>query len=230
MKLRPRHPWLFVLALIAASALWYLLSGHRGADISVRGVRATLTLERIPRDLALTSSVPDSVALQLRGPLTRNLDSRVPLEVKLDLSHARPGLQSYPIEADMIQLPANVSVVSIDPSEISLELELLEERMLPVRPRIEGLPAPGFALGELRVNPPRVLIRGPGSRLGNLGFIETQPISIEGATAAIEVTVQPRLPDSLLRAVSADSISVAVDIIAQPTPVAGPTGVGVDVR
>ena len=98
----------FLIALIAASLLWYVLAAQRSENISVRGVQARLTLVNMNRDLVLMSSVPDTVSLQLRGPLTRALNSASPPEVLLDLSDARPGLNSYPINASDIPLPAEV--------------------------------------------------------------------------------------------------------------------------
>ncbi|MCJ7754877.1 MAG: hypothetical protein MUP13_09965, partial [Thermoanaerobaculales bacterium] len=86
MSLRPQHPIQFLAALIAAFLLWYALAAERIENISVRNLKAPLTLANIPRDLVVvTSSVPDSVSLQLRGPLTRALDSANPPEVLLDL-------------------------------------------------------------------------------------------------------------------------------------------------
>ena len=116
MTIRPRHPMQFLVALIAAFLLWYALAAQRSENISVRGVKARLTLVNIPRDLVLTSSVPDTVSLQLRGPLSRALDSSNPPEVLLDLADARPGLNSYPINERDIPLPAEVDVVSVDPA------------------------------------------------------------------------------------------------------------------
>ena len=63
--LRPRYPLQFMVALVAAFLLWYALAAQRSENISVRGVKARLTLVNIPRDLVLTSSVPDTVSLQL---------------------------------------------------------------------------------------------------------------------------------------------------------------------
>ena len=79
MSLRPQHPIQFLAALIAAFLLWYALAAERIENISVRNLKAPLTLANIPRDLVVvTSSVPDTVSLQLRGPLTRALDSGSP--------------------------------------------------------------------------------------------------------------------------------------------------------
>jgi hypothetical protein len=67
VKLRPRFPLLFLLSVVAAFMLWYVLSAQRTRRSSVRGV-AQLTLVNIPSNLVLVSGVPDTVSVQLRGP------------------------------------------------------------------------------------------------------------------------------------------------------------------
>ena len=218
MSLRPQHPIQFLVALIAAFLLWYALAAQRIENISVRGVKARLTLVNIPRDLVLTSSVPDTVSLQLRGPLTRALDSANPPEVLLDLSDARSGLNSYPINESDIPLPAEVEVVSVDPPAITLELERQETRIVAVRPLIEGVPAPGFEVAGVRVTPARFSVQGPESLILTLEFIDTTPISIEGAAGPVEAMVQPVLPDPLLRLLGLGSLQVTVDIVPTPEP------------
>ena len=219
MKLRPRFPLLFLLSVLAAFMLWYVLSAQRTREISVRGARAQLTLVNIPSNLVLVSGVPDTVSVQLRGPLSRALDPRAPLEVLLDLSNARPGTNSYPINASDIPLPPEVEVVSVEPAAISLELERRQTLSVALRPVVEGTPATGFVVASVRVMPEQVAIQGPESRLDGVDFVETMPISVEGATGPVEATVQPVLPDPLLRLLSA----VPVQVLVQVEPRAAPT-------
>lgn len=216
--LKPRHPLQFLVALIAAFLLWYVLAAQRAQTISVRGVKARLTLVNIPRDLVLTSSVPDTVSLQLRGPLSRSLDSASPPEVLLDLSDARPGINSYPINDSDIPLPVNVEVVSVDPAAITLELERQEARLVPIRPTIEGVPAEGFVIRDILVSPTHFTVQGPESRITAMEFLDTRPISIEGATGPVEAIAQPLLPDPLLRALGIGPIQVTVDIVPEEPP------------
>lgn len=218
MNLKPRYPMQFLVALITAFLLWYALAAQQSENISVRGVQARLTLVNMKRDLVLMSSVPDTVSLQLRGPLTRALSSATPPEVLLDLSDARPGLNSYPINASDIPLPADVEVVSVDPPAITLELERQETRIVPVRPTISGAPAPGFVIGEVRVAPAQLTIQGPESLLTALEYVETGLISIEGASGPVEAMVEPLLPDPLLRAISMGPFRVVVDIFPESPP------------
>jgi len=222
VTLRPRYPLLFLVSLLAAFLLWYILSAERTREISVRGVRAQLTLVNIPSNLVLVSGVPDTVLVQLRGPLSRALDPRATLEVLLDLSNARPGTNSYPINASDIPLPPEIEVVSVEPAAISLELERRQTLSVAVRPIVEGVPAAGFVLASVRVVPEQVAIQGPESRLDGVDFVETTPVSVEGATGPVETVVEPVLPDPLLRLLSALPIQVVVQIEPQGVPTPGP--------
>ena len=223
--LRPRHPLHFMVALIAAILLWYGLAGQQDQNISVRGVKAALTLVNMPRDLVLMSSVPDTISLQLRGPLTKSLGAAAGLEVYLDLADARPGTSVFTIDAAGISLPSDVEVVSIEPADITLELDRLISVNLPIQPNLEGVPAPGFTTGEVRTSPIRVNVQGPESTLADLELVETTPVSVEGATGPVEATVLPSLTDPLLRSLTVVPIVVRVEIVALETTPA-PTGGG----
>lgn len=222
MILRPRYPMQLVLSLIAASLLWYALAADRNENISVRGMRATLTLVNMPPDLVLTSGVPDTVAVQLRGPLSRALDPAAPLEMLVDLSDARPGVLTYTLGESDLTMPAEVELVSVDPTSITLELERLRSRYVPIEPLIEGAPAPGFVVLSSRVLPTQLAVQGPDSRLSALTVIQTTPLSIEGATSTVEATVQPRLGDPLLRNLTVAPVVVTVEIGAAPSPTPTP--------
>jgi YbbR domain-containing protein len=222
MTLRPRYPLLFFVALIASCLLWYALAGQKRERISVRSFKATLTLVNIPPTLHLVSPVPEPVTVQIRGPLSSTIDSRAPLEVLLDLSDAEPGRRSYSINDTDIQVPPSLTVVSVDPREITLELERLEIISLPVRARLEGNPSPGYVIAGVRVTPSQVRVQGPGSRLAELVQVDTFPLVIEGSTAETTATVQISLP-SPLRSLHVGPVQVTVDIVPEPTPTPTPT-------
>lgn len=223
MTLRPRHPLLLLIALVTAFLLWNSVARQRREHISVRGVRAPLTLVNIPRQLVITSGVPESVSVQLRGPLSRALDPRTPVEVLLDLSAARPGVQNFQIDDQGIQVPPEVEVISVEPAEVTLELELLETAILPVRPVLDGDPAPGWAVASVRVAPPQVAVQGPRSLLAALDDVETTPVVIDGAVDNVETAVQARLPHPLLRTVTAVPLLVVVQVVPEPEPRPTPT-------
>jgi len=213
VKLRLHNPALFLAALVVALLLWYSGPGQRRERISERRVVVPLTLAGIPHNLVITSDVPESVAVRLRGFLSPLLESGQQLEVVIDLSGARPGGRTFPVEESDLQLPPDVAVVGVDPPEITLQLERLENKTVPVRAIVEGEPAPGFVIGEVRVAPQQLTVRGPGSLLDALELLETTPVSVDGATAAVEAAVQPRMPHPQLRPLITLEPLVIVEIV-----------------
>ena len=113
-------------------------------------------------------------------------------------------------------------MVSVEPAAITLELERRQTLNVPVRPDIQGSPAPGYVLASVHVVPTQVAVQGPESRLEDLDFVKTTPISVAGATGPIESNAQPVLPDPLLRLLSSIPIQVIVEIQPQPKPTPRP--------
>jgi len=224
MSLRLRHPAYFLIAFIAACLSWYAATGKRRATISVRSIKASLTLVNLPGDLILTSGVPDTVILQLRGPLPLISQENNEIEVYIDLSDAHPGPSAYPIDISSISVPREIEVLSVEPAEIKLELEKLAIRSLPIRATITGVPAEGFEVGAVKAQPEKVRIQGPEKRLEGLEYVATSPVSVENATETMEIEVEPALDDPFLRVVSSSPPKLRVEIlpVAKPEPAPGP--------
>jgi len=218
MSFRLRHPAYFLVAFIAACLAWYAATGKRRATISVRSAKANLTLVNLPSDIILTSTVPDTLNLQLRGPLPVIGAASASMEVYLDLSEARPGEHVYPIDLSGISVPPEVEIIAADPSEIKINLERLRIRSLPVRPQLEGRPAPGFKLGVVRVQPETVRIQGPDQKIAGMESLQTLPISIEGAIETLQLPVEIKLQDPFVRLLTPVPLKVRVEIIPEDDP------------
>ncbi len=216
--LKPRYPAYLLVALIAAFLLWYAATGKRRATISVRSTKANLTLVNMPPGLLLTSSVPDTITLQLRGPLTLNPATGGSLEIFLDLAEAVAGRSIYPIDVSGVRLPPEIEVIAVEPTEIEIELERVLLRSLALSPTVEGSPAPGFVINFIQVEPARITVQGPESRLSTLDNVTTSSISVEGATGSVEAVVTPLLTDPLLRGLTGSPVTVRVSIGPQPQP------------
>ena len=220
MRLRPRYPMLFLLSLTVACLLWFGLARQRQGNVSVQVIRPPLKLVNLPRELVVTSPVPDTVSVQLRGP--RNALDRS-LEVWLDMSDARSGTTSYTIGDDALALPEEVELVSVDPASIDVTVERMVIRSVPVRPQIEGNPAPGYEVTRVQVFPPQVTVQGAESRMEDLDTLTTTPVSIEGASGSLEATAQPLVPDDRpVRVLTLGALTISVDVQPSVTPTPTP--------
>lgn len=212
--MRPRHPGLALLALIAAFLLWYALAAERPERTSESRQFVPLTLTNVPQHLIITSEIPERIAVRLHGPLSRlrTEATKNQVEAVLDLSDAGPGITTFQLNEKNVRAPDGIRVVSLEPHAISLKLERIETRSLEVLPKLQGEPAEGYQVTSVRVAPETLTVSGPGSLLGPLEHVECAPVSIEGAEETVETAAQPRLPHPLLRTVMSSPVLVVVEI------------------
>jgi YbbR domain-containing protein len=82
-----------------------------------------------------------------------------------------------------------------------------------VRPNWDGQPAAGYRLGAIDVDPSTIIVLGENDVLGQIpGFVETEPMEIEGATEAISEQLQLVLPIGVT-AIGGDSVNVSASVI-----------------
>ncbi len=200
-----------VLALLAALALWGV--SHSTSSVE-RGFDIPVVPRNVPNDLVITARSTDAVNIRVRGSnaALRRL-SVVELEYAVDLAGARPGTTERDVEVTLMDLPRGAQVVSRSPASLEVTLERKSTRAVKVRPDLEGEPGPGFQLGEVRVDPPRLRIAGARSEVLRLSEVLTETIDLTGATAPLERKARV-LPGGLhVWLDGADEVTVRVDVV-----------------
>jgi YbbR domain-containing protein len=222
-----RNFGLKVLALAISGLLWFTMAGEH---IVERIVSVPLEMQNRPERLELVGNPPDQVEVRLRG--SSGLLSRLQpgdIVAILDLEAARPGSRLFHLRTDQVRSPFGVTVSQVTPQTVSLAFEVGESRVVPIRPDIEGEPAPGYAIGKITVSPSTVEVVGPSSDLHALREATTEPIPVDGATKAIDETVTVGVDDSALRLREPLSAKVEIEIL--PAPIERTfAGVRVDAR
>jgi len=214
VRLLPRYPWMLLLALVLASLMWYGTAYQRRERISEKQLEASLTLVNVPQDLVITSDVPPSLSLRVRGALSRlrSLESSQ-TGVVLDLSRASEGDLDLPVLAEDVIVPNGVEVVAISPLQVTLRLERIVQQRLPILPRVTGQPAAGSEVGAVSVQPPTALVSGPRQQLGALPGVVTDPVTVEGAATTVQASVAVRSPGPQVRIVQPAAARVVVEIV-----------------
>jgi YbbR domain-containing protein len=217
MRRFPRYPGTLALALLLACVVWYGKALERRERISERQIDASVTLLNVPADMVITSEVPSSLVLRLRGPLSR-LRSLDPAQigVVVDLSGAGEGEHEFAVEARSVTVPADVDVIAVSPSQLPLRLERVVRLRIPVRPRVSGEPAAGLAVGDVAAQPAAVLVSGPRLQLEALRGVTTDAIAVDGAEGPVEAVVAVRSPQPLVRIVEPLAVRVTVEIVTAP--------------
>jgi YbbR domain-containing protein len=204
-----RNLGLKFLSLLIAFGLWSFVNfGERDTEQSLK---VPLELRNIPAHLMITSPRIDFVDLRVTGP--RTLLGRIDktrLSIGLDLGGVRPGPAVFRVAAEALNLPRGEKVLRINPSQVTLELERVAHKSVPVHLRLVGKPPPDLQVGETKVSPETVQVTGPASDVEEVHAVHTEAIDISTATAG---TIERELPvDSLGDYVSSSANRVAVQV------------------
>jgi len=217
--LRPKRPGSLLLAVLLATLVWYAIAQERRERISERQIDASVTLVNVPAQLIVTSDVPRTLTVRVRGPL-RLLRTLDPAEagVVIDLRGAGEGESDFPVESQNVAVPQGVQVIAVVPAEVPLRLEQLVRRRVPVQARVVGEPGEGLEIGDISIEPPTVIISGPRQQVDSLQAVVTDPVDVSGATALVESVATVRSPGPLARVVEPLAVRVLVAVTPPQPP------------
>lgn len=132
--------------------------------LSRRTITTHVTYRNPPQQVIISPENP-TIAVELEGSRRDFIFSGEKfVNASLDLYNVRPGKVTIPIEVT----PApGLSVISIYPAQIALEIQPLTTKQFVVEPRITGTPADGF-LAEPRILPSVVTLTGPQENIDEI--------------------------------------------------------------
>lgn len=173
--------WLIKLfAVVITLSLWFGVTGLR-APITTRLNRVTLS-PRVSNEMEITNSPREEVDLVITGDKNKIAQiNKENLVVSLDLTEVKAGDRTILLTPETVdvELPTGVKLTEIQPHEIVISLEKVEQREIPVRIEIEGSVAEGFEIYNQTITPQRVRVRGPASFIRALDFVSTEPVGVE---------------------------------------------------
>jgi YbbR domain-containing protein len=217
------HPFrnigLKIAALCLGTLLWVTVSGHQVE----RRFSVPLSFRNVPVPLELTGEQVERVSVHVRGD--DNIVSTLTegaLRVNVDLATSQAGANIVPLRTDQVVAPPGVEVMQVDPGTVTVSLERAAQRAVPVRPTIDGQPAPGHAISAIAIEPSTVQVAGPESRLAGAVSVITERVLLDGRTNRFVQDVGVGVADSQLRVVGPHAVRVTVTIV----PVGGGTREG----
>ncbi len=209
-----------VLALFLAFVVWFVVSAPRRESVSERTLPVPLSIIGMPAQLMITTTVPDTVNVRLRGRISviRSLSSQN-LAVTIDMRNwAQPGEAVITIRAQAINAPEGVEVVSVDPNKVRFRLEQVRQRVVSIRPFLVGDPPKGYTVGDPAVTPDQALVSGPVSQIRNLTEVATDRIIMTGRTALFVQNVGVVSDSPFVRIIEPQTVEVTVPVIAEVGP------------
>lgn len=183
-----------LLSVLLALLLWVYVVGVRGPD-TTKSIEAQVMAVNVPQGYVVTGSLP-TASVTLRGPMSTlwNLTSGY-VTPTVDLRGRTGGSFITTIQAQIVGLNG-VTVESIDPKDVNVQLEQLQTLTVPVHAEVSGTLPQSLVLGVLRVEPTSIEVSGPGSLVSQV------------KEAALEVALDK------IGAATAGSLTIAGNIVA----------------
>lgn len=198
-------------ALAIALMVWIAVSSE--SELST--FRAVpVEFKDLPEDLEISSSVVDSVYLELRGPSgdLRDSGDSHRIAVVLDMAHVHPGVQTFTIGEGNVVLPRGLRLVRSVPAQLRFEFEPIRSRTVPVEPHFSKEPQKGYKIAEYTVTPPTLVISGPEDRMQRVKAAVTDPIDLSTVVGSAEFRVHASVDDSRARFQTYPEVVVRVTV------------------
>ena len=179
-----------VLAVVLAVFVWFL--ARKSGEPIQMSFYAPVVFKNVSPEFQVTSD-PPQVNIVVH---TNSRDSFNPQEIQavLDLDKAQEGILSYVLTENHILSPVKVEITRIHPSQITVRIEELIEKSFSIKPRYQGTPKKGYLLGDIKIVPDNLTMRGPRSVLEKMEHISAHEIELEGLNESTTMRVDLDLP------------------------------------
>lgn len=184
-----------------------------GVDPAVVPIRLEqLSTESVPVRVDIEGNLPFSFErgeprVSLAGQPLNAVSVSGPLSRVLRVTEARALVNVEQLRATYVSSLAltpldsagqPVEGVRLDPAMVTVQVPInpvVGLKLVPVEPQIVGLPAPGFEVRAVQVNPPLITLAGSSGPLDAVDVLLTLPLDLAGASQNVRANLPLIFPD-----------------------------------
>lgn len=180
-----RNMTLRILSVLLALLLWIYASNEQN-PLNDQILSIQLQRRDPPKGMEVSSSIPSNVSIRVQGPRTQ-VTSLTPADFQavLDLSGITEGDHYIQIK---VNTPPGIQVTQVTPGRVHVVVESIVEKQVGVSASFKGSPPRGYTAGEPVIQPARVTIKGPRSKVDSIDQMKVT-VDLETATGAVEQTL-----------------------------------------
>ncbi len=181
-----------IISLCLGTLLWYFVVGEDQVDMNIQ---VPIEILNLPANLAISNNFKKRLDVTVRGPrsIIQNLKNRN-ISRPVDLSTAEPGAIVIKNTKESIPLPQGISVLQLQPANITLTIDRLIQKALPITTVTEGKVSPGYVLDKITLEPDKIVVTGPQAVLNPARSLKTYVINVNNLNHSITLPVHLNLP------------------------------------
>ena len=209
-----RNGLLKLLSFLMAVFLWIALMPEEKIS-SEKTFQVRLDAQGLPAEFEMTERPPSMIDVTIRAT-NRMLGQMTSTDIQavLNLNRANVNQEDYPLNPDIVTVPAGAKAVRVFPNKVHLKIERSAEVLMEIQPVLVGQPKAGLKIDQVDLLPSKVFVRGPESKIKPQDRIRTSPMDITGLDQAKAFEVDLILPRPELRFATAQTrASVRITLI-----------------
>jgi hypothetical protein len=200
------------LSLAIAIAIWALVASEPEMNTFAP---AQVEFRNLPDKLEIASEPVGAVQLELRGPsgALRDLGANGGVarpSVELDMSGLGPGQRTFSIGDGNVKLASGLRLVRAIPSQVRIDFELRETRLVPVAVRFAGEGKAGYVVARYEASPKEMEVVGPATHVNRVAAATTDPVDVPAAAGPAQIRVNAFVNDPYVRFQSSSQVTVTV--------------------
>ncbi|GAF25465.1 CdaA regulatory protein CdaR [Moorella thermoacetica] len=210
-----RQNWGYrLMAVILAIILWMYVTGEQNPT-GETVVRVPLETENLSSGLVVADR-PAEVQVRVEGrkAAVANLLPR-DVHAYADLRDAKVGDNVLPVRVDV---PEGINVIHVNPAQVTIRVEKIEDIQLPVQVSLLGSPASGYRALEPVLKPSQVIISGPAAALKEIGrvYVEAKIDQASGnflAQLPVKIADREGRPMQTWLTVNPDTVETFIPVV-----------------
>lgn len=181
-----------VTAILLSLVLWFYVTTLQNPVIEKTITGVTVNYTGLKEGLVMGEH-SQAVDVKVKGPNSSvNLLTAKDIKVNVDLTQAKMGESSLPLDQDQVTVPAGVEVINTKPQSIHVFVDAIKEKQLPVKVEYLNAVTQGYTSYEPVVTPSIVVVRGATQLLANLEVARIT-VDLNKATANLVLSLPVQL-------------------------------------
>lgn len=186
-----------LVSLLIVSGVWFSIS--RGLD-AIKTFDIPVEYANQKPDMELLNTSATSVQLFLRGSraLLKSIRPEQ-IRVKMDLSKAVEGTNTFSITNDNLSIPPGLSLKEVRPMVVDVNLDTRTQKTLPIQADWVGKLPSDLILVRAKTKPSNVGLSGPKTILDGMETLYTTGVPLNNITVSGKMDVKLVIPSAFLK-------------------------------
>lgn len=199
-----------VISLCLGTLLWYLVVGEDQVDMNIQ---VPMEILNLPKNLVISNQFKKDLDVTVRGPrsIIQELRNRN-ISRPVDLSKAEPGSIVIKNMKDSIPLPRGITVLQLQPANITLSIDQLIQKTIPIHTVTEGEVTQGYTLRQITLDPDKVVVSGPQTILNSVLSLRTYVINLDGLDHSITLPVHLNLTPEFINLIGETIVVAKIEV------------------